>query len=72
MRPQGEVINLCLESRERPWTVGLVLQDEQNCARQRRAKAPYAEKGAGQRDRAPGTSGRLGSAKWGGSTRVEK
>ena len=51
MRPQREVINLCLESRGRPWTVGLVLQDEQNFARQRRAKAPYAEKVAGYRRR---------------------
>lgn len=49
MGPQGEVINLCLESRGRLWTIDPVLQDEEKCAKERREKGTHAEKSNGQR-----------------------
>lgn len=49
MRPQGEVINLFSESPGRLWTVGLVLQDEENVPRgeERRARIQRRVPGTG-------------------------
>lgn len=49
MGPQGEVINLCLESWGRLWTIDLALREQERCAKERREKVMYAVT-SGQRE----------------------